>query len=212
MKLVKVLTLCLASVLSVTMIVGCSKKDNGTTSSNNSSNTSSNTSSATSSNVSSDVSEETNNIESGLLTKVHEGVKEIFGEDYIPSAELDAAYLEEQIGITSDMVKEFIAEGPMISAHVDTFIGIEAAEGKAEEVEKKLNEYRQKMIDDSVQYPMNMPKIQASSVTRAGDYVFFTILGSYTDEELGDEGFLDYYESETKKVVDKINETLNVKS
>ena len=35
----------------------------------------------------------------------------------------------------------------------------------------------------AMQYPMNMPKIQASRVIRKGDYVFFLMLGYISSEE-----------------------------
>lgn len=212
MKLKKLLTICLTIVLSATMMTACStKKDNDTSSgtSSGSSNTSNTGSTGSSSQSSGDDSgSSSTTAKTGLLSTVHDEIKAMFGEDYIPSQQYDEQYLEEQLGISSDLVKDFVAEGPMMSAHVDTFIGIEAAEGKAEEVEQKLNDYRQSLVDDSVQYPMNVPKIQASKVTRIDDYVFFTILGRYNDELTGEEELLKHYESETKSVVDKITDAL----
>ena len=41
--------------------------------------------------------------------------------------------------------------------------------------EKALTSYRDYLINDSLQYPMNVPKVNASSVLREGDYVFFVI-------------------------------------
>lgn len=65
----------------------------------------------------------------------------------------------------------------MISVHVETFVGIKAKEGKAGDVAKELEAYRKKQIEEAVQYPMNMTKLEASQVITHGDYVFFVMLG-----------------------------------
>jgi len=80
----------------------------------------------------------------------------------------------------------------MISTFVETFIGVKAKEGKGEEAEKALNTYRDQLVNDTMQYPMNVAKIQASQVIRHGDYVFFVMLGAPSDEamEEGDEAAL----------------------
>ena len=36
--------------------------------------------------------------------------------------------------------------------------------------------------EDTMMYPMNVARIQASQVVRHGDYVFFLILGAYGDD------------------------------
>ena len=80
----------------------------------------------------------------------------------------------------------------MISTFVETFIGAKAKEGKGDEVETALNAYRDRLVNDTMQYPMNIAKIQASQVIRHGDYVFFVMLGAPTDAamEEGDEAAL----------------------
>ncbi|MEG0692515.1 MAG: DUF4358 domain-containing protein [Oscillospiraceae bacterium] len=191
MKIKSILAFSLALVLSVSAMAGCTKKTAGDGESSTPPS-----------------SETPKKAATGMLKTVHEDVKKIFGEEYIPSQAFDETYLQEQFGITKDMVKEVIAEGPMMSMHVDTFVGIEAAEGKVDEVEKKLNDYRQKLIDESMQYPMNMPKIKASAVTKVDDYVFFTILGKYADDIEEENAQLKHFEAETKKVKDAINSAL----
>ena len=116
------------------------------------------------------------------LEKVHQAVKEAYGENYIPSAPYDAQALNDIFGVPEDLYEEFIAEGPMISVHVDTFAAIKAKEGKGEEVAKLLEAYRTRLVEGSVQYPMNISKVEASEVVRHGDYVFFVMLGTASDE------------------------------
>lgn len=202
MKLKALTAFLLAGVMAAAVMAGCTKKETPGTSSNGGSSNATN---------SSDVSSEAPaGPASGKLKDVHKAVKELFGEAYIPSMEIDATMLEEQYGIKKDMVKEVIAEGPMISTHVDVFIGIEAVEGKAEEVEKALKAYRDKIAADTMQYPMNLAKVQAATVERVGNYVFFVLLGETTNEAMDMEEAeqLKYYQGENKKAMDKIKEVL----
>ena len=82
------------------------------------------------------------------LEKVHQAVKDVYGEEYIPSAPYDAQALNDIFGIPEDLYDEFIAEGPMVSIHVDTFIAVKAKEGKGGEVEKLLSYYRTRLVED----------------------------------------------------------------
>ncbi len=115
------------------------------------------------------------------LEEIHTAVKEAYGENYGPSMPYDAQMLADMFGLTEDMYDVVIAEGPMMSAKVDTFIAVHPTEGNKEAVVEALNNYRKVQIEDTFQYPANLSKIQASEVREMGDYVFFFMLG-YTDE------------------------------
>ena len=117
-----------------------------------------------------------------VLDEIHAAVKEAYGENYIPSAAFDEQGMKELFGINSDLYDSFIAEGPMISVHVDTFVAVKAKEGKGEEVAQHLNDYRDSQLNGAMQYPMNLPEIEASQVVRHGDYVFFVMLGTPSEE------------------------------
>ena len=70
----------------------------------------------------------------------------------------------------------------MMSAHVDTFVAVKAKEGKAEEVEQILQTYQDNLLNNSLQYPMNLGKVEGAKLYRNGDYVFYFILGGYPDD------------------------------
>lgn len=117
------------------------------------------------------------------LETVYQAVKDAYGENYLPSVAYTSEDLENLFGISADMVAEFKAEGPMMSAHVDQFVAVKSAKGKADEVEQALTDYRQRLLDDTFQYPMNLPKINASTVLRKDDMVFFVMLGAFSESE-----------------------------
>lgn len=59
-----------------------------------------------------------------------------------------------------------------------------------------------------MQYPMNIPKVQASRVYVKDNYVFFIMLGfidSSLEETENEEQLIEAYKTENKKAVDTIN-------
>lgn len=143
------------------------------------------------------------------MAEIESAVAEAYGENYIPSMTYSQEELESVFGINPQLCDEFLAKGPMISAHVDTFVGVKAKEGQAEEVEKALEAYREKLLSDTFQYPMNIPKIQASQVKGYGDYVFFLMLGLVDDPEIDtEEEQLQAFQEQNQIAVKAIEEVL----
>lgn len=191
MKLKKIL----AAGLIVTMALSfaaCSKSNNDNNNDNNK-----NTESSTD-------KEQQVNVK---LTDIRDAVKEAFGEDYIPNMEYDDAFITDTLGLTADDYDEIVAEGSLVSFHIDTFIAVKAKSGKADVVEERLNSYRDYLINDSMMYPVNAVKIQASQVVRHGDYVFFVSLGviDMETQEQGDDAILALAKEKTKLAVDTID-------
>lgn len=150
-------------------------------------------------------SAESNKSEDEILNKIHESVKEVYGEDYIPSMPYDDEMLMQVFNVDPTWCEAYIAEGPMMSAHVDTFIGIKAAEGMGDNIEKALTEYQDMMINNSMQYPMNQLKVQASQVVRHDDYVFFVLLGHIPEDIEDEEAGLEAAKESNQKAVDTID-------
>lgn len=134
-----------------------------------------------------------------------DAVKEAYGEDYLPSMDLDETYLTETMGVDMENVEEFIAQGPMISAHVDTLVAVKAKEGLGGTVAQELDDYRNDLYDNSLNYPMNMPKIAASQVVTYGDYVFFLMLGKYNETDASEDELQKFYDEQTEIGVHALN-------
>ena len=220
MKLKSMLAVIAAVLMTMMVMAGCNNdKDNGTSSGNGSglmsdiessvsdigSDITSGTESLTSE-VESNVTDGSQTAVTGKLKEAYEAVKQAFGEDYVPNMSYDEAYVNDRFGISEDMVKQVIAEGPMISVNVDTFIGVEAAQGEAADVEKALQEYAQMLNSQSLQYSMNAAKVKAAQVKRFGDYVFFVMLGVADNSvlDLDEAGQLEFSRSENQKALDAI--------
>ena len=125
-------------------------------------------------------SEEMEKLRQAVITAVGQ-------ENYWPDMPMDSEMLEMSFKLTSDMYEDYVAESPMISANVDTLVIVRAKEGQAEAVEEALKAYREEKVNDTLQYPMNIGKIQASQVERMGDYVIFVQLGADTSGDESEE-------------------------
>lgn len=140
------------------------------------------------------------------ISDIYSAVKDAYGDDYLPSMQYDEEALINIVGLDSTLCEEYIAEVPMISANVDTFIAVKATDGNISKVVDVLNAYRERLVNDTMQYPMNQIKIQASRVVNYGDYAFFIMLGLVPSEveEQDDETILAAYEEQNQKAVDVI--------
>lgn len=136
-------------------------------------------------------------------------VTDILGENYWPAMALDAQMLSDMCGITEDMYEDFLAEMPMMSAHIDTMIIIKAKEGQVEAVEEALNTYRDSLVENSL-YPSHVAKSQASRIEVFDNYVCFVLLGGDTTsvEEQGEEAIITYCQEENEKAIDAIRTAL----
>lgn len=116
------------------------------------------------------------------INEIHEAVKAAYGDNYLATMPMEAETVEELMGVNQADTDELIAEMPLMSTHVDTYISVKAKEGKADAVEEALNAYRKFLVEVGFTYPMNIAKINASKVLRYDDYVFFVMLGAMNED------------------------------
>ncbi len=128
-----------------------------------------------------------NNTAATDMSTIRQAVVDVLGENYWPNTEMPPEFLE-SYGLTTDMYDAFFGEMPMISTNVDTLIVIQAKEGQLDAVEEVVNKYRENLVNDTMQYPMNVGKIQASRIEAFGNYVCFVQLGADTMDIYGEDG------------------------
>lgn len=140
------------------------------------------------------------------LNEIYQAVKEAYGDDYVHQMAVDSEILESVYGIDGSWYEACIAETPMISVNVETFMGFKAVSGHEKDIAEALNTYKSKQLSDSVQYPMNLPKIQAAKVLEEDGYVFFVMLGSpdMEAEEKGEEDALKSAEEKNQIGIDTV--------
>ena len=64
--------------------------------------------------------------------------------------------------------------------------------------------YQKVLQEDTLMYPMNIAKVQASQVVRHGDYVFFVMLGAFDEESTTEEAQQVFADEQTKIGTDAI--------
>lgn len=144
------------------------------------------------------------------MAELKEALVNSLGEDYWPDTEIPEDMLKDIYGISTDMYEEYYGETPMISTNVDTVLIVKAKEGQVEAVEDALNTYRDAMVSDTLQYPMNVGKIQASRIESFGQYVCFVQLGADTMEALdhGDDAVIEQCQQANEQALEVIQNTL----
>lgn len=202
MKLKKITSLLFALLLTISVMVGCNDQNN--TSSISSSGSASGTSS-----VSGSSGAASSQVPSGKDIKVKDiqaAIQKAYGEDYLPNTEMDQEMFKNEFQVDDSFVEEAYAEMPMIGMHPDRVVIIKAKEGKGADVEKALNTVKDKLIQDSVQYPMNIAKVNAAQVVRNGDYVVFLLVGAINEDiDASEEDALAFAKKEVQKGVDAVN-------
>ncbi len=157
---------------------------------------------------SSSVSEESSAPYEFTLDGAYQAVVNAYGEDFLPSMDITEEQMRDVMGINTEYFEEVKAQGPMISTQVDTLIAVKAKPDHADDVEDELNKYRDSLLGN-MNYPMNMPKIEASEVVTYDDYVFFVMLGKYNDTETDEAALLDYYVDENDRGIQALHAYFN---
>lgn len=143
------------------------------------------------------------------MSAIRQAVADALGEDYWPNTLLPVQWLE-GYGLTDDMYVDFWGETPMISTNADMIIVIRAAEGQIDAVEEVLNAYREVQVNDTMQYPMNVGKIQASRIEVVGDWACFVQLGADTMDLLdaGDEAVIRHCQEQNEMALEAIKSVI----
>lgn len=116
------------------------------------------------------------------MEKIRQAVTDTLGEDYWPNTAMTPDTMEKMLGITPDMYEDYFAEVPAINVNVDMLVVVKAVEDKADAVEEALQAYYDNNVNNTMQYPQNVGKIQAARIKRIGNYVIFSQLGADTTE------------------------------
>lgn len=144
------------------------------------------------------------------MEAVKSAVMEKMGENYWPNMQLTPEMLEGTFGVSSDLYDDYMGEMPMISTNVDTLVIIKAKEGKVKDVESAVNGYRETLVNDTMQYPMNLGKIQASRIEVIGNYVCFVQLGADTTAAMdeSEEAVIEYCQDQNEMALEAISSVL----
>ncbi len=143
------------------------------------------------------------------MTQIRDAVVDELGDRYWPNTPMDASYLASYYGVGAELYDDFMGEMPMISTNVDTLLIIKAKSDKVEEVEKLLLDCYDHQVNDSIQYPMNLEKVQAARVQRIGDYVCYVQLGGPAIDEENMDDRIRLCQEQNDHVIEIISQRLS---
>lgn len=140
------------------------------------------------------------------LQKIHNMIKRAYGENYWPSMQRqdDEEYMKEVLKLDPAWCDDVIVDVAMISAHADMLVLVDASEGNVENVKNALDAYKDYLVNESLQYPMNAARVRGAVVDVVGDYVCFSILGGVLDDDswvTSEEELVEYYESVSQNAI-----------
>lgn len=146
------------------------------------------------------------------IDMVRNAIVKAYGNNYWPNMKVHddkeylATYMTDTLKLDATWVQDIIIEVPMISTNVDTLILVKATEGNTENVLQALQNYKTYLAEETLQYPMNVARIQTAVVQQVGDYVCFSILGgALSDPEsyglTTDEAIAEYYEQNSMNAI-----------
>ena len=143
--------------------------------------------------------------------EIVDAIKGAYDPDSIPFIDLlPEEMISDRYGLDADTYTEITAHVPMISTFVDTVVVVKAADGKAGDVEAALKAYHTSLVEESLQYPMNIEKVNAGQVVVKGNYVAFIMLGAIDErEDASDSDRATFAQEQTKIGVDAFNALFN---
>lgn len=142
------------------------------------------------------------------VKKLHDAIAKAYGDNYTANYSLTQDELNERFGLNASWYKAASADVPMMSAHVDTLVIVRSKNTKSKKkIKKALNAYREQLVNDTMQYPANQCKLQASRVYVKKDYVFFITLGfiESSAEEVSEEDQIAAYQEQNQIAIDAID-------
>lgn len=109
-----------------------------------------------------------------------QGLMDEISEEYgfAMPAPLDDMILSDLLDIDPDDVEEYAGYITMVNVSTDNLIAIKAKEGKAEDIQKKLEARKEFEVNSFMTYLQDqLEKAQAGKVFAVGDYVFLVMIG-----------------------------------
>ncbi|MDR1753507.1 MAG: DUF4358 domain-containing protein [Eubacterium sp.] len=116
------------------------------------------------------------NIKAGYGGEPTYGEEENTGGVFFASMPLSEEQLD-GYGLTADMYDECVGATSPININPDFVIVTKAKPDKTDAVEGALESIREGFVNDTMQYPMNVEKVAATSVTREGDFFALILAG-----------------------------------
>ncbi len=125
-------------------------------------------------------------------------------ENQVMMMEMDKTTIATYFGLDEGLIEDAFGYGPMMSAHIDMIVAIQAKEGKVDEIENAIETQQEAWASDAMMYPMNLAAVASAEVFSEGNNVYFVRLNTYTMEDITDEKKAELIEGLNQKAEDAI--------
>lgn len=115
------------------------------------------------------------------IEDMHGMILDTYGEEYLPSISMSRYEIEEQFGINTDQVVDYLAEKPIMSTHIDVFICLEMQDGETEVAVDSFENYLETLKKDGSLSRLNQKKLESAQILVDGQYVSLMILGTSSE-------------------------------
>jgi hypothetical protein len=166
--------------------------------------------------VSADTAEQTNSETSGSTETtapakvsaetIFNAIKSAYGDKFMANVPMISEDYENVFGLTPDMYTEITGGMPAVTIHVDRVLVVKAADGKLKDIETALTAAKENFVKDTLQYPVNIAKVNAAKIVTKGNYAAFIMAGDVDERtDVTDEDKATFAEEQVQRGVDAFN-------
>lgn len=131
------------------------------------------------------------------LDAVNAAYATIEESNQVATMDMDKETVINYFGLDESLIEDAFGKGPMMSAHIDMIVAIQATNGKVDVVEDAVEAFQDNLEKDTMQYPMNLAAIQNAEVFSEGNNVYYVRLNTYAS---------DLTEDQMAEEIEKIND------
>lgn len=142
------------------------------------------------------------------LKELGAAVNSVLKDSYWPNQEMEETEIEEKLGITKDQYKNCYFEYAHLKDNLDQFVLVECKKGEISNIAFALESYRERLIMDHKNQPINYAKANASRIEIINDYVCFVLLGGDLEVVENEEQWVEYCTEQNEKAIDILEKIL----
>ena len=142
------------------------------------------------------------------LKDLSEAVSRAIKEEYWPNEIMEEAVIQEKLGITKNQYEDCFFEYTHLKDNLDQFIIIEYEDNELENVQIALEKYRDNLIVEHQDQPINYAKANASRIEVIDEYICLVLLGGDLEHIENEEERMLICQEQNEKAIDMLERIL----
>lgn len=143
------------------------------------------------------------------LKDLSEAVSRAIKEEYWPNEVMEEAEIQKKLGITKDQYDDCYFEYTHLKDNLDQFIIIEYEDNELENVQIALEKYRDNLIVEHQNQPINYAKANASRIEVIDEYICLVLLGGDLEHIENEEERMLICQEQNEKAIDMLERILS---